>query len=522
MEDDGSFLENYPPESQLHKIDAKLTYCKLGTKNMSEPYHEEDRMHIEAKDFYMAQIIGCTFSTINSNKFSNPDAKELVLDAGASRFIFDEENICIGMNVAIADGLGHGVFEEENLETASVAKNAVGNFIERWNTKFDNDDFTFLHQLVKSSKANVPLYNRNSRDASLSGGCIQLKDDRIYQAKFCHIGDGMVIIYRRKTNDILVLPAIHYDEFYNEKLNQPIKFSPISLSRATKVNCIIKKIDGLEPNDVIILMTDGYWGELDLEVGKIEDLGVHPQKPSCHILKREIRVKIETFKKLLKSIEEQNPNSSALDYASIIHQYVTGQIKNKNTQLLAYAALMKNQHLTKDDSRTIQEWVKSFDENHPMAVKTKWFIKQTHVGDGKSIDPHFTQVRDLKKLVENELETGDDATLQVVILPDPKVELLRRAVEHPASLKFLIPRIQRAIKIEELSEVGELLYQQQLDIQHPIYSYNEIQHLVKKIRSVLMSKNSLAASSDFWHEESHESEESAEERHPKSPRCTIS
>jgi hypothetical protein len=521
MEDDENFLGSYPSESRVHRIEAKLTYWQSGTKNMTEPYQERDRAHTEAQDFNMAQIIGCTFSTLNSHKFSLPDTKEPVLDAGACRFLFDGQNVCAGINFAIADGLGHSVFIEENLETASVSKNAVQTFVETWGLKKDNDDFNFIQQLAKSSKTEIPVYNKNSRDTSLSGGGIKLKDAH-YEAKFIHVGDSMVIIYRRKINEILILPATHYDQFYNKNLNQPIKFGPIALSQATKNNCAINTIEDLEPNDLIILMTDGYWAEFDLEISKIEDLGIHPKKPLCHILKREIQLKIEPFKALLKSIEEQNDMPSALDYASVIHQYAMDRLKKKNTRLLDYAALIKAQNLAEDDSRTIHQWVKNFDKNNSLVIETEWFVKQTQSGDGKSIDPEFTQVRDLKKLVESELETGDDATLQVIILPDPKVELLRRVIECPASLKFLIPRIQRTIKIEELSEVGELLYQQQLDIQHPIYSYNEIQHIVKKIRSVLMSKNSLAASSDFWHEESHESEESAEERHPKSPRCTIS
>ncbi|MFN7097109.1 MAG: hypothetical protein ACK4PR_06085, partial [Gammaproteobacteria bacterium] len=245
------------------------------------------------------------------------------------------------------------------------------------------------------------------------------------------VGDSKIIIYKRRTEEFIHVPAMQYDQHYNAEKNQ-FRFSPIGITQVDASTITTAEVE-LVSEDIILLMSDGY-SEIFPQTSQKEIINENTARQVWQIDTSDI-------KNILKSEFAKTLSPTAEQIVTAIHEWATQQILPKREKYKKLYQLFKQQEQSAENL-TITDYLQNLQQANQEELyhAIKWFIEQSKTGDGAVIEPDNNTIRDLTYLI-NRLDDGDDATLQVIIVPNPKLELIRAYVEtNKSSMKKVLQK----------------------------------------------------------------------------------
>ncbi|GEM_PF-3441897 len=437
----------------------------------------------------VAIISGSTFA---SNRSFRDDK---TLDAAAVRKYYDQDGVLQSVIAMTLDGYGHG-FGKIHDEISGDNKTLITK-VDETITSSATFPLSLEQTLLAAGKATYTLRDQEvtqrGREIDLNGSALAatlIEYDQmgtLRSATVSNIGDTMVVILDSKTLKVKsILPARQY-EFYDTRTTSFL-FSPIPahLIQHNPDALLYTQVE-VVPGDIVIQMTDGVFNELACDTTITELKNNNPganvkqkntyEKTSNASRFREIRLQPEIFQTIFDAQfdnNELNPHDIAvtiLEHANKSLNEKRGQEakqheefsqwKQQNFKAIAQHADESAKEIPNAVRMTVKDLIawkekKGLTEadkgysfkNLLEDLKKYWSYLQYRYPKMENVSYIDVTFRTLMEMINDcRLEGGDCATISVMRVPDPDVELFRALIESPSTRR-------ESIKVRLVSRIG--------------------------------------------------------------------
>ncbi len=377
----------------------------------------------------------------SSYAFQQQDiAKELVLDAAAMAFNFDDRGVIDGGKMATADGLGGS--EEDQDESKSIAK--ISQYACAYFVKSRTNTDTALFNIAANSvNLALPRTTAQKYDSTCALATTQFdyQQNGTYRVELANVGDTCIVVLDadgKVKYQVSATQSFRGFGVWSPNSVQMLTASPNNLAEICQ-----KEILTLNQGDIILSMSDGIWGELEVEVAK----------------KASESKALKLAPDALSSLIAGNTQQSICQLlAGIVGAAMANSLQKKNTLVKIVNGLEKINfppeiqfidqvmtYLTKNNLKTL-------------ADKLYQLLFENGEGDGMGyfkekigLIPLTYVLQDLKNRT-----LGDCSTINAVRLPYRLDELIRAFIRYPKNQLTLLTEISGYSRDELMISIQRL------------------------------------------------------------------
>lgn len=441
-----------------------------------EPISQDQWMKSRFQQWYQGNVAVISGSTFANDR---PHQNESTLDAAAVRKYYDADGVLKRVVSLTLDGLDH------NEEVSKDNKSAIEEFDRVVQSTPPDSPVKLKEALVETGKAVRAKRESNKDDkrnirangSAVTATAIEYNPDGSMSHTSANIGDTMVVVLDGKTLEIKsMLSARKF-----KTLDLGYSYNPTALHLVeTKPQALSSDATIVSPGDIVIQMTDGVFDDLDTEIA-IEEENQGEALTEVHTVK----LKKDTFQKVLQDEKSQNEHQIAMTVMNHVNARLIAERQKEAKHFEAFIAWREAHYTRKKDEhgKTIlshmdahmQEFFEQKKKQHELTV-AEWFAWKEQKGETEADKAYpFQQLKeDLQRhypfmkmgIAENPsledrtvaglytsiakrpvfLKGGDCATISVMRVPDPDVELVRALIDFPENRERLALRFNARVE----------------------------------------------------------------------------
>ncbi len=446
-------------------------YTQAQTPDNKQPYSDHEFRSERFTDFAdtagSAVISGSTFAN------SRVDETQFTLDASETRYLYDSDNVRIGISMATADGLGHEFDDIENARIAAAASQACSEFNELSESSIttgQNEYFARLQAIASHTQRATFIYMNTERaigknkESSLATTTVKCDEKGNLKCQLGNTGDGMIVVLDSKATRIKhqLHPKVH-EHLQSTVVHSPGSkvernaLGPKSIQSVTGSTFDFTTVD-LAEDDIIIHMTDGVWSELSHAPKTQLSTTVDHAEFKRKAYEKTYELDEKAFIHLFAGLEKEGPITAHAVANRVVSATATAALKQQKdftilAQLEKQIALFNEKQkafrkAADSNSYTLDVWERECkDAKIPLPDIASQLAKSDHDGISYPLGmktPVAIFINDLDRKC-----FGDCATIAVMQAPNQRVELARALMENPHKGTQLIPRLTAAFLADE-------------------------------------------------------------------------
>ncbi len=456
------------PNQYRISLPQKLEHVTHTTRALSVPSELTERFVLQ-RSHYVASSLGNTYeSGKNFDDLITAHASR-VLDGLASQLLFDAQTgEVIGIAAGVSDALGHT--DEAGLAQAkaSLAHGLAAHF-NRAVEKYESTSWNAKDVVTKAHQAALDENTvKKDNEATIAGIHILQTADKSYTAHAVNIGDCMIAVYQHATQTMLFLPPTVIADVVVKHKDPRKLFMPPSTARLNDQTLLQSELK-LTANDIVFLMTDGYWDNMPIEktIETVIEKTTNKYNDPVEVIKKNEHIDPEFFLQIIAKVKKDHPYPRAQHFHAALHEAVLSQqteLRERYLRLLPIVTAIKDEALK---NQPVSAWLQTLSAKD--AADMRAILASTQHGDGAAIEESHI-VRDFVPQFL-QLSFGDDCALTVVCVPDPNVEYVRRAIE-------MKKHDGRKLESKEINN-AILFLAQETNVSGPIYTLSELKTFYK-------------------------------------------
>jgi hypothetical protein len=373
--------------------------------------------------------------TGSSLAYQNFDLEhDTILDSAGISITKNKLGVINGARVAVTDGLGGGVGDqEEDNNIHKVAHSTCNVFLD----SNKNIDVTLNLITPPASSSGKPIKLRpEDAHASMAAFIYNYDPNKGYSSEFANVGDGLIIVLDKQLKIKHTVCARHIYRGLGQ-------WTPPSVQMLAAVpnrdQLIIKQTLALDEGDIIVAMTDGIWGEFESNL------------LSQTAEQRDIEINRHTFEALFDTLrDKQNP--STFEIAQLITKQAMSKSLERRQILSKLIEDIKQECFSQKEIKTIDEVLKycANQEKAELANTLKSILFEQGMNDGiiYFID-QVTQIPlDIVMQDLNHRCVGDCSTINVTRVFYYLDEIIRTFITYPENNQALAATLKLTIKTE--------------------------------------------------------------------------
>lgn len=442
----------------------------------------------------VAVISGSTYANDRSHLEGN---NEQVLDAAAARKYYDQDGVLKKSVCMTLDGLGHHFEVARNTKISGDNKLMVAECDEALLQSSDIAGIlttagnAVLQQREKEADQDVTSTGENRFILTEDGSAIAIaiveynEAKKQMQCQLANVGDTMAVVLDGTT---LALKDVLAAREYVVDIKGNMKSAPIPAHLIShNPDALLTKTLAVSPNDVIILMTDGIFKELTCE--KKEDKLENKETSFKYELKKtaaalsyiDTKLTANALEPAFAALSTAKVEANEHEIAASIMKYIKTKLADeraKKARSLVEFKEWAEKHeedirahcrelqaaadgRTKSncDQYTVGEWFK-WKSDHANTAADKLYSFEGFKKDLNKYLPTLHQCFPesstvpleertvselLKDISKAQLKAGGCATLSVMRVPDPDIELARAWIDYPEHRENIMLRFTKCM-----------------------------------------------------------------------------
>lgn len=409
-----------------------IEHKKLSDDTSNAAQLFEDRFHIVSDNAASCVISGSTIA------YPHIEYTEENLDASAIRFFANDKGVVTSLVASCADGLGDDRDDSNRNEATRRAAKAI---CQAYCDNALQKNFLDIIDIADSNS----FYKESVGEAALSAAKVMLTAEKT-TCELINLGDtlSMVLDGNNLTVKHVLFPRVSYRGFGNWS-PQSVAHYKLELTKNKPVSVAqFVTINDIHPGDLIIQVTDGIWAEFDFEL-------MMTQTDDFEIWQESL-LDTDSFTKALENelsrISNENGTLTYRIAKALANLNIRNTLSNRQTYLTVYDSIEPYMNI-EDLSITLGEWLASI-PNKAISKQCQDFILNSK-HDGVLFNDNAPVYYVFKWL--KEYCFGDCATINVLQVPDYKVELCRALIEHPDNAKKLLCDIRKCfMNVEQIQQ----------------------------------------------------------------------